>query len=68
MTFEELLAENRFLRERIKELEQENTRLKTLCPIESDPLVLRAEPSIECRLERFLVLTACISNSDERKG
>ena len=39
-----------------------------LCPIESDPLVLKAEPSIECRLVRFLVPTACISNSDERKG
>ena len=38
MTFEELLAENRFLRERIKELEQENTRLKAqYAPVLSEP-------------------------------
>ena len=38
MTFEELLAENRLLRERIKELEQENARLKAqYAPVLSEP-------------------------------
>ena len=36
-------------------------------PKESDPLVLRMESSIECRLVRFLITTACISDSDESK-
>lgn len=37
-------------------------------PKESDPLVLKADPPKECRLVRFLVPTARISGSDERKG
>lgn len=38
MTFEELLAENRLLRERIIELEQENARLKAqYAPVLSEP-------------------------------
>ncbi|MDY6443433.1 MAG: hypothetical protein SPK76_00200 [Bacteroidales bacterium] len=43
-------------------------RAQVEIPKESDPLVLKAEPSIECRLVRFLVPTACISDSDDRKG
>ena len=40
MTFEELLAENRRLRERIRELEQENALLKA----QSTPVLSEAEP------------------------
>ena len=29
-------------------------------PMQSDPLVLKSKPWIECRLERFLIPTACI--------
>lgn len=36
-------------------------------PLENDPLDLRIETYIECRLERFFILPACISDSDERK-
>lgn len=38
-----------------------------LRPLENDPLDLRIETYIECRLERFFIPTACISDSDERK-
>ena len=38
-----------------------------LRPLENGPLDLRKETYIECRLERFFIPTACISDSYERK-
>ena len=34
--------------------------ISTTLPKERDPLDMKAEPSKECRLWRFLVATACI--------
>jgi len=37
-------------------------------PKETDPLVLKRESQTECRLERFFILSACISILDEKKS